>query len=53
MSTPRTVMISNVGQYNSVEALKLAEAECMKYNRHAVEVPDNIRDGNASYECKD
>jgi len=29
----------------------LAEEECMKYGRHAVHVPDNIRDGNASYEC--
>jgi hypothetical protein len=53
VSTPRTVMLGNVDQFNSARALQMAEAECMKHNRHAVEIPDNIRDGNSSYECKD
>jgi len=51
-STPRSVIVENVSQYNSAEALHLAEEECMKYGgRHAVHVPDNIRDGDTSYEC--
>lgn len=37
-STPRTVMMSNVDQFNATEALQIAEAECMKHNRHAVAV---------------
>ena len=52
-SSPRSVMLGHVSHYNTIEALKLAEDECMKHNRHAVHVPDNIRDGQASYECKD
>lgn len=53
VSTPRTVMLSDVYQFNAVKALQMAEAECAKHNRHAVAVPDNIRDGQQSYECKD
>lgn len=50
-ATPRTVMVGNVGEINAVEALQLAEQECLKHNRHAVHVPDNVRDGQASYSC--
>lgn len=53
VSTPRSVIIGNSNAGNSVESLQLAERECQKYGRHAVHIPDNIRDGNATYECKD
>lgn len=53
VSTPRSVMLSNVSTSNTTEAFKMAEAECKKHDRHAVHVPDNMRDGNSSYECKD
>lgn len=53
VSTPKTVMLSNVGAHNADQALQMAEAECMKHDRHAVAVPDNIRDGQQQYECKD
>lgn len=53
ISTPKTVMLSNVDQFNATEAFKMAEEECLKNNRHAVAIPDNIRDGRQSYECKD
>lgn len=53
VSTPRTVMLSNVDQFNAADALRMAETECVKHNRHAVAVPDNIRDGQQAYECKD
>lgn len=52
VSTPRTVMLSNVSKFNAAKALQMAEAECVKHNRHAVAVPDNMRDGQQSYECK-
>lgn len=53
MATPRTVVISNVDNFNVTQAHRMAEAECLKNGRHAVEIPDNIRDGRQSYECKD
>lgn len=53
MATPRTVVISNVDVMNATQAHRMAEEECVKHGRHAVEIPDNIRDGRQSYECKD
>ena len=52
-SSERSVMVNNVRRANQAEAMRVAEAECQKYHRHAVAIPDNVRDGNQSYECKD
>ena len=50
-STPRTVLIGNSDNFNTVETQKLADEECKKHNRYAIHRPDNIRDGKATYEC--
>lgn len=52
-SNPRSVLIGNSSSYNAAEAFQLAENECVKYNRHAVAIPDNVPDGQETYECKD
>lgn len=51
--TPGTVMLSNVGHDNAATALAIAEQACAVHGRHAVPIPDNIRDGQQTYECKD
>lgn len=50
-STERSVLVENVFSDKMHEALTLAEAECRKHDRHAVYVPDDIRDGLAHFEC--
>jgi hypothetical protein len=52
VSTPGSVMVKNISWNQLADALRLAESECQKYGKHAVHVPDNHRDGVASYECK-
>ena len=36
---------------NVREAQVMADKECKKHGRYAIHRPDNIRDGNATYEC--
>ncbi|HEX6215267.1 MAG TPA: hypothetical protein VFZ38_10635 [Vicinamibacterales bacterium] len=52
-STPRMVVVGNSNAQNTAATNQLAEQECQKENRHAVLVPDNIRDGNATFECRE
>lgn len=51
-STPRMVVLGQSGPYNLSESIQLAEIECQKYNRHAVQIPRPGMDMMA-YECKD
>ena len=51
VSTPRSITMSNVASWNLGNAQMMAEAECLKYDRHAVHRPDDQRDGMATYEC--
>jgi len=50
-SNPRQVTIGNMHTSNAVESQALADKECKKHGRYAIHRPDNIRDGNATYEC--
>ena len=51
-SNPRQVTIGNMHpSTNAVESQALADKECQKYERYAIHRPDNIRDGNVTYEC--
>jgi len=50
-STPKTVVIKNASPGNASQ--QLADAECQKYDRWAVHIPDNQRDGYMTFECKD
>ena len=51
-STPGMVMMQYVDITNEVEALKMAEAECAKHEKHAVLLFIGGM-GQRSHECKD
>lgn len=52
-STPRMVVLGQAGPYNLSESIHLAETECQKYNKHAVQLPTRPGMDMMSYECKD
>ena len=47
-SNPRQVTIGYAG---GADAQEMADKECKKHGRYAIHRPDNLRDGNATYEC--
>lgn len=51
-SSPGMVIVGNAGTWNLPQAAQLAESQCRQYGRHAVFVPDNVADAQATYECK-
>lgn len=51
-SSPGMVIVGNAATWNLPQAAQLAESRCSQYGRHAVFVPDNVADGQATYECK-
>ena len=52
-STPAVVVIRNViPAINGPEALLLAERECQKRSKHAVQIQGNHADGIATFECR-
>ena len=52
-STPAVVVVRNVvPAINGPEALLLAERECQKNGKHAMQIQDNQPDGIATFECK-
>jgi uncharacterized protein YcfL len=53
ISTPKSVVLGNTKSDQTVVNLKMAEAECQKYDRHAVAIGTNNKDKTASFECKD
>tara|TARA_R110000824_G_scaffold214402_3_gene400670 strand:+ start:2168 stop:2395 length:228 start_codon:yes stop_codon:yes gene_type:complete len=50
-SNPRSVTIENAGKWNTAETQQMADDECAKQGRYAIHRPDNMRDGQATYEC--
>ena len=50
-SNPRSVVIKNASAMNSAKAQAMADAECQKHRKYAIYRPDNVRDGQATYEC--
>ena len=52
-STPKSVVLGKAKPNQTVKNLKMAEAECQKYDRHAVAIGTNNKDKTASFECKD
>lgn len=52
-NTPRSVMFSNVMEYNIAETTAQAQAYCDRYGRDAEYIPDDRPDGNASFRCVD
>lgn len=52
VSTPNSVLITNVSVRDAGKALRMAEAECAKYGKHAVPLPDDRADWQKTYECK-
>jgi len=50
ISTPRSVVVKSVPA-DLDKALMLAEAECVKHNRHARYNPDARYTGLASFDC--
>jgi uncharacterized protein YcfL len=53
VSTPKSVVLGNTQSNQTVKNLKMAEAECQKYDRHAVAIGTNNKDKTASFECKE
>jgi uncharacterized protein YcfL len=53
VSTPKSVVLGNAKYNQTVKNLKMAEAECQKYGRHAVAIGTNKKDKTASFECKE
>ena len=51
-SSAGSVMLSNVRHHNADDALRMAEAECQKNQRHAVPIGNRPHRGQLSYECK-
>ena len=53
-SNPRQVTVNGLHNFTGtehIEAQALADKECKKHGRYAIHRPDNLRDGNATYEC--
>jgi len=50
-SNPRLVVIENTSAMNAAKAQAMADAECQKHGRYAIHRLDNVRDGQATYEC--
>ena len=49
-SNPRQVTIGNANGFND-RGQKLADEHCARHGRYAIHRPDQIRDGNATFEC--
>ena len=50
-SNLRSVVIENASAMNAAKAQAMADAECQKHGRYAIHRLDNVRDGQATYEC--
>ena len=50
-SNPRSVVIENTSAMNAAKAQAMADAECQKHGKYAILRLDNVRDGQATYEC--
>ena len=53
MSTPKSVVLGKASPKKTVENLQAAEAECLKYGKHAVAIGTNKKDKTATFECKE
>ena len=47
------VVIDNASAFNASKAQTMADAECQKHGKYAIHRPDNVRDGQALFECID
>jgi hypothetical protein len=52
-SNSGSVVIDNASAFNASKAQTMADAECQKHGKYAIHRPDNVRDGQALYECID
>jgi hypothetical protein len=50
-SNLKSVVIENASAMNAAKAQAMADVECQKHGKHAIHRPDNVRDGQATYEC--
>ena len=53
ISNQGSVVIDNASAFNAAKAQAMADAMCQRHRRYAIHRPDNVRDGQAKYECID
>ena len=48
-----SVVIDNASAFNASKAQTMADTECKKHGKYAIHRPDDVRDGQALFECID